>query len=86
MITFHDYKLALSKVIGIGPLKTISIGSRLCDWTYGFDIFMNGNTIEIKVPEPKRHEYPGDTEDRHKAKTIEWINEFSELCEINGIN
>jgi len=44
MIEFEGLLLKKSKIIGLSKVKCISTGSLLCDWVYGFEIYMEGGT------------------------------------------
>lgn len=76
MIDFHGYKIISDSIRAVGPIKTIPIGEGICSWCYGFDIFLNGNTLEIKIDERKI--------DDSKDKANKWRDELIDFLETNG--
>jgi len=50
MIAFMGYSINEKQVLSIGKVKRISTGSMACSWDFGFDIYLNGNTITILCP------------------------------------
>lgn len=70
MIEFNGYMIDVKKVSGIGPVRSYSTGSMACDWTYGFDIFLDGNTIEFKMKEPRGLGYGDVTREEFEKSTL----------------
>ena len=81
MINFHGYKIVLNKVVGVGPRKTIRSDKPHLSTELAFDLFMEGNTIEIVIPEPDEYIDPYC----YTTRAENWRNELIDFLEINGL-
>jgi len=81
MFNFEGIEIDLSKVLAVSDLKTFSVGNMSCDWEYGFDIYMQGNTVSFHealenygyVGDPSREDYKKFIMDK-RAKLLEALN------------
>ena len=47
IIEINGETIVIKKIVGVSQFKTISTGSALCDWCFGFVVYTTGTDIKI---------------------------------------
>lgn len=84
MHNFYGTLIRLDKIVAIGPVKSIRTGTAICDWAYGFEIFLDGNTVPFVPPCPNGYGYAhGPTSEQYKQSIENLRAELLRLAELS---
>lgn len=65
-INFEGIYLVPDKVCAVGKVESIALGKTSCAWEFGFKIYLDGNIITYRKPDPRYSYYNSNTIDDYK--------------------